>query len=91
MSDDAAQHFETTKPPEVTQDAQGRSVSLTITLHPNNQIEFNLPSNKILAHGLLGCAQEQLAKLAFMEELQRLGRHSNGGGLQGLLKKMGRG
>ena len=69
----------------------GRNVSLSITLHPNGQIEFSMPTNKVMAHGLLGAAQEQLAKLAMMQELQQMSKAANGGGVAGLLKKMGRG
>ena len=90
MSDEAAKHFEAQAPLELAQEAQGRSINLTITLHPNRQIEFSLPTNKLLAHGLLGVAQEQLTMLAVIEKVQQMAQQSNGGGLQGLLKKMGR-
>lgn len=90
MSDEARTHFEQSKEPEV-EAPQGRSVTLSITLHPNNQIEFNFPANKILAHGLLGAAQEQMTKMSLVAELQQSTQPANGGGLGGLLKKMGRG
>ncbi len=87
MSDDAAKHFESEASPEMAKAAQGRSVTVTITLHPNGQIEFNLPANKVLAHGLLGVAQEQLTKLTLMAELQQQIPKSRGG-IDGLLKRM---
>ena len=89
MSDEVAKQFEVQQPE--TPQTGGRSVSLTVTLHPNNQIEFNLPNNKILSHGLLGATLEQMIKLAVMAELQTLAKSANGSGLAGLLKKLGRG
>mgnify|MGYP001601223786 FL=1 len=90
MSDEYAEKVKEELQP-VKPDVAGRSVSLTITLHPNGQIEFSMPTNKVMAHGLLGAAQEQLAKLAMMQELQQMSKAANGGGVAGLLKKMGRG
>ena len=90
MSDEYAEKVKEELQP-VKPDVAGRSVSLTITLHPNGQIEFSMPTNKVMAHGLLGAAQEQLAKLAMMQELQQMSKSANGGGVAGLLKKMGRG
>ena len=89
MSDEAAKKFEE----EIrvgTESAQGRSVTLSITLHPNGQIECSLPSNKVLAHGLLGVAGEQLAKISLMADMEKSANLANGGGMAGLLKKMGR-
>ena len=90
MSDEYAEKVKEELQP-VKPEASGRSVSLSITLHPNGQIEFSMPTNKVMAHGLLGAAQEQLAKLAMMQELQQMSKSANGGGVAGLLKKMGRG
>ena len=84
MSDDAAKHFEAS--PKTVEAPQGRSVTLAITLHPNGQVEFSIPQNKVLAHGLLGMAQEQLAKLSTMAELQQA--QQSRGGIGGLLKRM---
>ena len=92
MSDEMAERVASEQAALKSQVAQGgRSVCLTITMHPNGQIEFSMPTNKVIAHGLLGVAQEQLAKIAMMQELQELAKSANGGGIQGLLKKMGRG
>ena len=85
MSDEAAQHFEAL-PGRNDVRPEGPSVTLSITLHPNGQIEFSLPSNKVLAHGLLGVAQEQLAKLAVMVDLKQT--PASRGGMAGLLKRM---
>ena len=91
MSDNVAAHFEKDEEAKsIEVQPQGRSVTLTVTLHPNGQIECNLPSNKILAHGLLGVAMEQLAKMSLMSDVQQQAKSSNGGGIDGLLKKMGR-
>ena len=90
MSDDASRHFQTQAPPEVAQASEGRSVTLTIILHPNNQIECHLPVNKVLAHGLLGVAAEQLALQNVLGVLKEMSQSADGGGLPGLLKKMGR-
>ena len=88
MSDESAEHFAKQAIPEMLLSTDGRSVTLTITLHPNGQIEFSLPANKILAYGLLGVAQEQLTKLHLIAELQQA--KASASGLNGLLKKMGR-
>ena len=65
----------------------GRSVSLTITLHPNQQIEFNLPlGNKILLYGLLEAARAQADKLYLIEETKR--QSVSHGGIDGLLKRL---
>ena len=66
---------------------EGRSVSLTITLHPNGQIEFNMPTNSILAHGLLGRAISKLTSLEMIAEFNQ--SQAVRGGLNGLLRKMG--
>ena len=85
MSDEAAKSFETSSKEDGVK-PEGRSVTLSITLHPNGQIEFSLPTNKVLAHGLLGVAQEQLTKLAMVAEAQQA--TSSRGGMNGLLKRM---
>lgn len=86
MSDEVAKQFETEPFPRKDVQPEGRSVSVTITLHPNGQVEFNLPSNKVLAHGLLGLAQEQLTKLSLIAEVQQA--QTSRGGMSGLLKRM---
>ena len=87
MSDEIAKHFGANAPEELTQAAQGRSITLTVTMHPNGQIEFSLPANKVLAHGLLGVAQEQLTKLALMAEMKQIGEAR--GGLRRFLQQNG--
>ena len=89
MSDDAAKHFES--PPDSTPPPVGRSITLSITHHPNGQVEFHLPSNKVVAYGLLGMAMERLTCMSMMQDVQSQAQRANGGGLNGLLKKMGRG
>ena len=85
MSDEVAKSFEPSPTPDGVK-PEGRSVTLSITLHPNGQIEFNMPTNKVLAYGLLGVAQEQLMKLAMITEAQQAA--SSRGGMNGLLKRM---
>ena len=92
MSDEMAEHVASERADLNSQVTQGgRSVSLTITMHPNGQIEFQMPANKVIAHGLLGVAQAQLTKIAMMQDVQQQAKSANGGGINGLLKKMGRG
>ena len=86
MSDDTAKQFEVKSPTEQAVKPEGRSVSFTITLHPNGQIEFSIPQNKILAYGLLGAAQEQMTKLSLMGEMQKA--KASRGGIGGLMQRM---
>lgn len=84
MSDEVAKQFETSKP-EVPQ--QGRSVTLTVTLHPDGSIEFQLPlNNKILCYGLIECARAQADKLYLIDEQKKV--QASRGGVPGLLKRM---
>ena len=88
MSDDAAKHFDTEAKPEALP-TEGRSVTLSVTMHPNGQIEFSMPRNKVLAHGLLGVAQAQLAKLDVMEEVAKAqAKVQQGNSVAGLMKRM---
>ena len=71
----------------MTDPPTGRSVTLTVTLHPNGQIDFQMPSgNKILAYGLLEVARAQLDKLYLIEESKQA--QASRGGMGGLLKRM---
>lgn len=79
MSDEYAKKVEAEPSPL----PEGRSVSLTITLHPNGQVEYSLPSNFVLAHGLLGMASAKLTELMMVSDA----RKQNGGGLMGLMRK----
>ena len=86
MSDEVAKQFAEeshTKEPGPS----GRSVTLSITLHPNGQIDFQLPANnKILCYGLLESARAQLDKLYFLDE-QKAAKAAQGG-VNGLLKRI---
>ena len=65
----------------------GKSITLTITLHPNGSIDFQLPmQNKVLAYGLLETARAQLDKLYLMSEAKQA--QSARGGLDGLMKRI---
>ena len=84
MSDEVAKQFEA-EPPLLK--SEGRSVTLSVTLHPNNEIYFQLPmGNKVLAYGLLEVARAQLDKLYFMHEMKTT--QASRGGIEGLLKRM---
>ena len=86
MSDEVAKQFETQKPQEIPAE-QGRSVTLSITLHPNNQIDFQMPmGNKILAYGLLECARAKLDEMYLMQTAKQA--QTSRGGVNGLLKRM---
>ena len=85
MSDAVAEKFSSEKPVDAVK-PEGRSVTLSITLPPNGQIEFSIPTNKVLAHGLLGAAQEQLIKLSLMQEAGQA--KAARGGIDGFLKRM---
>ena len=88
MSDAFAEQVTGGGPPTTP---EGRSITMTITLHPNNQLEVNGPlGNKVLAYGLLGAAAQQLDQMYVLNELKQAAA-LNGGSLSGLLKKMGRG
>ena len=69
---------------------EGRSITLSATLHPNGQIEFVVPKNKIVAHGLVGAVQAHLAMLETMQKASEM-QQTSGKGISGLMKKMGRG
>ena len=86
MSDEVAKAFEAQKP-QVPGTPEGKSVTLSVTLHPNGQIDFQLPAgNKILAYGLIEVARAQLDKMYLMSELKQAVPPR--GGVEGLLKRM---
>ena len=81
MSDAFAKQVEK----EPSQLPDGRSVSLTVTMHPNGQVEYNLPTNLVLAHGLLGMAAAKLTELQMTMEFKT--KQAARGGLDGLLRR----
>ena len=86
MSDEMAKAFEAQQP-QIPGTPEGKSVTLSVTLHPNGQIDFQLPAgNKILAYGLVEVARAQLDKMYLMNELQQ--NPPPRGGMEGLLKRM---
>ena len=86
MSDQAANHFEHQEAPQTPGVPEGKSVTLSVTLHPNGQIEFQLPAgNKILAYGLVEMARAQLDKAYLMQEAAA---QAPRGGVNGLLRRM---
>ena len=88
MSDEIAKQFAET-PPKEDAAPQGRSLMLSATLHPNGQVEFSIPKNKLVAHGLVGMLSAELAK---MEVIQTVAATQQAAaswqGLNGLLKRM---
>lgn len=66
---------------------EGKSVTLSVTLHPNGQIDFQLPAgNKILAYGLIEVARAQLDKMYLLSEMKETVPPR--GGVEGMLKRM---
>lgn len=91
MSDEVAKKFEE-EFKGLAEPVQGRSITLTITLHPNGQLEMSGPlGNKVLANGLLGAGIQELHRIHLLKEIDQMAKSANGGGIAGLLKKMGRG
>lgn len=87
MSDESAKHFTASAPDRVLVPEPNRSLTLSITLHPNGQIDFSLPAgNKILSYGLLECARAQLDKTYLLEELKAA--QASRGGIAGLVQRM---
>ena len=63
-----------------------RSIVLSVTLHPDGQMEFSMPAkNKILAYGMLECARAQLDKIYLMQDA-KASQVPNG--IDGLLRRM---
>lgn len=92
MSDEVAKQFEEEdqQKAEVSGNA-GRSFSITVTMHPNGLVELSGPiANKVLANGLLGAGIQELHRWHLMQEQKSLAK-PHGQGINGLLKKMGRG
>lgn len=86
MSDEVAKQFEAQNK-QTPGTPAGKSVTLSVTLHPNGEINFQLPAgNKILAYGLLEVARAQLDKIYLTAELQQ--STPPRGGVEGLLKRM---
>ena len=81
MSDEFAKQVEKDASPL----PDGRSVSLSVTMHPNGQVEYSLPTNLVLAHGLLGMAAAKLTELQMTMEFKT--KQGVRGGLNGLLRK----
>ena len=87
MSDEVAKEFETQKSPQTPGTPEGKSVTMSVTLHPNGQIDFQLPAgNKILAYGLIEVARAQLDKMYLLSEMEKTVPPR--GGVEGLLKRM---
>ena len=89
MSDAMAERVESEKPQETPPVTDGRSISLSATLHPNGQVEFSIPKNKIVANGLVGMLSVELAKMEVMQMLAQAQQSSaSRQGINGLLKRM---
>lgn len=86
MSDEMAQRKEAEQQ-QLAGVPEGKSVTLSVTLHPNGQIDFSLPTgNKILAYGMVEVARAQLDKLFLAHEMKR--QAPAPGGVNGLLRRM---
>ena len=89
MSDELAEQRAAEETPRMTSEPSGRSVTLSATLHTNGQVEFTIPKNKIVAHGLAGMVQAELAKMETMQKIvPLLEAQKSHGGINGLLKRM---
>ena len=67
----------------------GCSITLTITLHPNKQIDFSFPTHELLAYGLLEKARAKLDELALVREAQRQQQVAAAShGINGLVKRL---
>lgn len=89
MSDEVAHQFEQQQTPG--NEEPGRSVTLSITLHPNGQLDLSGPlANKILSYGLLGAATSKLDEMWTLKTLeeQAVKAQASRGGIPGLLKRM---
>ena len=86
MSDEVAKTFEAQKP--VAESAStGRSVTLSVTMHPNGQVDFQFPQGgKVLIYGMIELARAQFDKMILTTELQKA--QASRGGMNGLLKRM---
>lgn len=88
MSDEVAKQFEKETTPETP---QGRSMTFSITLHPNGELELSGPiGNKVLSYGLLGAAASKLDEIYTIQALEaKVAKASaSRGGMAGLLKRM---
>lgn len=89
MSDDVAKHFEESKTaPDKAE--PGRAFTLSITLHPNGELELTGPlNNKVLSYGLLGAAQAKLDERWTLQTLDAVAKaQASRGGIGGLMKRM---
>lgn len=87
MSDEVARAFEAKVPQELPGAPPQKSVTLSVTLQPDGEIQFQLPvGNKILAYGLLEVARAQLDKLYLVNELKQATPPR--GGVDGFLRRM---
>ena len=90
MSDEMAERVEAERATPAPQESMGRSVTLSATMHPNGQVEFAIPKNKIVAHGLNGMIAAELAKMEVLQAMNALQAKETAsrGGINGLLKRM---
>ena len=67
-----------------------KSLSLTITLHPDWTMECSFPTNRIIARGMLEEAQAKLTKLEMLSSVADANAKVQAarGGLSGLMKRM---
>ena len=67
-----------------------KSLSLTITLHPDWTVECDFPTNRLMARGMLSEAQAQLTKLDTLVSITEANAKVQAarGGLSGLVKRM---
>jgi hypothetical protein len=89
VSDEAAKHFQAQDQPEALK-SEGRSYTLSITLHPNGQLDVSGPlNNKVLSYGLLGAAASKLDELYTIQTLEANAAKAQAarGGIAGIMKR----
>jgi hypothetical protein len=68
---------------------ENRSITISATLQPDGSVDFTIPKNKIVSHGLIGMLSAELAKMEVIQMLNQA-KKANGahGGMGGLMKRM---
>lgn len=86
MSDEMAEKLSTPS----NGDEEKKSLTLTITLHPDWTVECSFPKNRLITRGMLAEAQAQLTKMDTLVTMADANGkvQASRGGINGLLKRM---
>jgi len=63
-----------------------QKVQLIITMHENGRMDFSMPTQKVLAYGMLECARAQIDKIFLIQEAKK--EKASRGGMSGLMRRM---